>query len=96
MMPGWNYKSQEALIYPGTVIFLYTDGLTEAENTAHAQFGKQRMVKTAQRALLAGGSNTPEYIISLQKEALRQFVGNAEQSDDLTMLAIRYNKTAAG
>lgn len=96
VMPGWNYESQEALIYPGTIIFLYTDGLTEAENNAHTQFGKQRMVKTAQQALRqSGGSSTPETIIGQQTEALHRFVANAEQSDDLTMLAIRYNKTEA-
>ena len=86
---GWNYEGQEALIYPGTTIFLYTDGLTEAEDSTHAQFGKQRMVKTAQKALREGSSN-PQSIITLQTEALSRFVGNAEQSDDLTMLAIRY------
>lgn len=91
-MPGWNYEGQEALIYPGTIIFIYTDGLTEAENSTHAQFGKQRMVKTAQQALRDFSSCNPDNIIALQTEALHRFVGNAEQSDDLTMLAIQYNK----
>ena len=90
-MPEWNYEGQETLIYPGTTIFLYTDGLTEAENKAHIQYGKQQMVKTAQQILHDGSSTNPENIIALQKEALNQFVGNAEQSDDLTMLAIRFN-----
>ena len=93
VMPGWNYKSQEALIYPGTTIFLYTDGLTEAENNAHTQFGLQRIVKSAQQALRqGGGSSSPDIIIALQTEALHRFVASAPQSDDLTMLAIRYNK----
>ena len=91
LMPEWNYEGQETLIYPGTTIFLYTDGLTEAENKAHIQYGKQQMVKTAQQILHDGSSTNPENIIALQKEALQQFVGNAEQSDDLTMLAIRFN-----
>ena len=91
LMPEWNYEGQETLIYPGTTIFLYTDGLTEAENKAHIQYGKQQMVKTAQQILHDGSSTNPENIIALQKDALNQFVGNAEQSDDLTMLAIRFN-----
>ena len=91
LMPDWNYEGQETIIYGGTTIFLYTDGLTEAENKAHIQYGKQRMVKTAQQILHDGSPTNPENIIALQKEALQQFVGNAEQSDDLTMLAIRFN-----
>ena len=92
LMPEWNFEGMETTIYPGTTIFLYTDGLTEAENNNHAQFGKQRMVKTAHQALLDSGSCTPEKIIALETEALRLFVGNAEQSDDLTMLAIQFKK----
>lgn len=88
-MPGWNYEGQETTIAPSTTIFLYTDGLTEAENNTHAQFGKQRMATTARQALFAGASE-PQSFIELQTEALRRFVGNAEQSDDLTMLAIRF------
>ena len=91
LMPSWSYEGQEVLIYEGTTIFLYTDGLTEAEDSTHTQFGRQRMVKTAQYALRNDGSCNPEAIIALQTEALQRFVGNAEQSDDLTMLAIRYN-----
>ena len=92
LMPEWNYEGQEALIYSGTTIFLYTDGLKEAENSTHTQFGSERIIKTAQQALSESGSCNPEAIIALQTEALHRFVGNAEQSDDLTMLAIRYNK----
>ena len=91
LMPSWSYEGQEVLIYEGTTIFLYTDGLTEAEDSTHTQFGRQRMVKTAQHALRDNGSCNPETIIALQTEVLQRFVGNAEQSDDLTMLAIRYN-----
>jgi len=96
VISSWNYEGQEALIYPKTTIFLYTDGLTEAEDNNHAQYGKLRMTRIARQALLKvqarGESCTPESIIRLQTEALHLFVGNAEKSDDLTMLAIRFNK----
>ena len=91
-MPEWNYEGQEAIIYSGTTIFLYTDGLKEAENSIHIQFGNERIIKTAQQALGESGSCNPEAIIARQTEALHRFVGNAEQNDDLTMLAIRYNR----
>ena len=92
LMPEWNYEGEEALIYPGTTIFLYTDGLKEAEDSNHTQFGSERIIKTAQQALSESPSCNPKAIIALQTEALHRFVGNAEQSDDLTMLAIRYNR----
>lgn len=87
---GKSYKAQEEIIYPGTTIFLYTDGLSEAEDATHAQYGKQRVSKTARQAL-AADKYDPEGLIAAQTEALHHFVGNAEQSDDLTMLAIRFN-----
>lgn len=90
LVVGKNYEAQEALIYPGTTIFLYTDGLSEAEDATHAQYGKQRVSKTARQALAADKYDS-EGIIAAQTEALHHFVGHAEQSDDLTMLAIRYN-----
>ena len=90
-MSGWHYEGQEAIIYPGTTIFLYTDGLTEAENATHSQYGKQHVMSTARKALY-GGSCTSETIIEFQKASLNRFVGNSEQSDDLTMLAIRYKR----
>ena len=48
------------------------------------------MSKTARQAL-AADKYDPEGLIAAQTEALHHFVGNAEQSDDLTMLAIRFN-----
>lgn len=93
VMPKWKYESQEARIYPKTTIFLYTDGLTEAENKNRAQFGKLRMTRIARQALLKaqnlGDTCDPKTIIALETKALHLFVGNAEKSDDLTMMAIQ-------
>jgi sigma-B regulation protein RsbU (phosphoserine phosphatase) len=75
---------------PGSTIFLYTDGLNEAEDSSHQQFGMTRLVQTAQTT-----ENIPQQLIDSMTEAVRQFVGQAEQSDDLTMLAIKVtNKNA--
>ena len=92
VMPGWTFKSQEADIDPQTIIFTYTDGLTEAEDARHAQFGIHR-VTTIAATLLDEGKNMPETIVSKMIEEVHAFVGEAEQSDDLTMLAIKYMKT---
>ena len=91
VMSGWKFVSQEAQIFTGTTIFLFTDGLTEAENAGHAQFRMERVEETARQAL-AAQEQVPKQIIQRMGDAVHQFVGDAEQSDDLTMLAIQYIK----
>jgi len=86
---GWEFTLQEVDIDHDTTMFLYTDGLTEAEDANHALFGEQRPLEVAEAAL-ADGQHQPEAIIRRMTEAVHDFVGEAEQSDDLTMLAIQF------
>ena len=81
----WKYKGQTHTLAPGTTMLLYTDGLTEAENGQHDQFGEPRILDVIRNA----GSVDPEPMVHELADAVRRFVGEAEQSDDLTMLAIR-------
>ena len=90
-MPTWKYSLQEAQIFTGTTIFLFTDGLTEAMDAENAQFQMKRVNDVANRAL-AKQQQEPRQLISQMTEAVHQFVGDAEQSDDLTMMAIQYIK----
>ena len=90
-MPQWKYTLQEAHIFTGTTIFLFTDGLTEAEDINHAQFQMERVHEVAGQAL-AQQMQEPKELIGRMTEAVHQFVGDAEQSDDLTMMAIQYIK----
>ena len=90
-MPQWKYTLQEAHIFTGTTIFLFTDGLTEAEDINHAQFQMERVHEVAGQAL-AQQMQEPKELIGSMTEAVHQFVGDAEQSDDLTMMAIQYIK----
>lgn len=82
----WHYTMQEITITPHTTIFLYTDGVTEAKDAAHNQFGKQRML----RALTTNAK--PKTIVDNMTAAIHSFVGGARQSDDITMMAVCYNK----
>ena len=90
-MPTWKYSLQEAHIFTGTTIFLFTDGLTEAMDAEYAQFQMKRVNDVASRAL-TNQQQEPRQLINQMTEAVHQFVGNAEQSDDLTMMAIQYIK----
>ena len=87
--PSWKYTLQEAQVFTGTTIFLFTDGLTEAMDANQSQFQMERVTDVASQAL-AKQHLEPRQLISEMTEAVHQFVGNAEQSDDLTMMAIQY------
>ena len=84
IMPGMEFKEQEADLGYDDAIFLYTDGLTEAENLAHELFGEERMLQA-----LTGLKGSRRHMEEMQK-AVAAFVGDAPQSDDLTMLIIHY------
>ena len=88
VVPDWSFSMQQVPIESGTTIFLYTDGLTEAEKKNHTLFGTQRIFDTIETS----ENNHPETIIDNMTKAIHAFVDDAEQSDDLTMLAIRYNQ----
>jgi len=90
-MPDWEYTLQEAEIYAGTTIFLFTDGLTEAMNAENEEFQMDRITAVATQAL-ANQQQEPHQLISLMTDAVHAFVGEAEQSDDLTMMGIQYIK----
>ncbi len=92
VMADWEYTLQEADIDPMTTIFLFTDGLNEAENIDHQQFGDNRIHDMAEE-MLHRQLHQPECLIEHMTAAVHTFVGEAEQSDDLTMLAIQYKKT---
>lgn len=77
------YAMQETQIAPESTLFLYTDGLTEAKNAKHEQFGLERVKEVLADCL-------PNDLIVMVTDAVHEFVKEAKQSDDLTMLAIRY------
>ena len=91
VIPSWKFTLQETRIFTGTTIFLFTDGLTEAENANHEQFQLERITEVAEQSLERQEQN-PKQLIDQMTTAVHQFVGDAEQSDDLTMMAIQYIK----
>ena len=91
VMDQWKYTLQESQIFTGTTIFLFTDGLTEAEDATHAQFRMERVNDVAAHAL-ADHQQEPRQLIGVMTDAVHQFVGDAEHSDDLTLMAIQYIK----
>ncbi len=90
-MEGMKYREQTLQLKPGDRFFLYTDGVTEAENTAHALFGEERLAACLERE----ADKTPGEIIAAVKSAIDAHADGADQFDDITMLCIRYDGAQA-
>jgi sigma-B regulation protein RsbU (phosphoserine phosphatase) len=87
VIADFKFEQQEVTLERPSTIFLFTDGLNEAENIDHAQFGDER-IKNIAESLITSGQLEPMQVIRHMTDAVHTFVGTAEQSDDLTMLAI--------
>ncbi|MBQ2499533.1 MAG: SpoIIE family protein phosphatase, partial [Bacteroidales bacterium] len=85
-----EYEPHELTLSDGDMLFLYTDGLTEAENKQKELLGEKRALETAE-----GFNGKPNELIEKMQQVTSGFVGQAEQSDDLTMLAIRYTSASS-
>ena len=86
----FKYDQQETLLPNDATLFLYTDGLTEATNSNHELYGLARVVATAQRCK-EQGETTPVQLMEAMTASAEQFTDSAQQSDDLTMLAVHYH-----
>ena len=91
-MEGVRYKEYEIQMSPGDRLFLYTDGVPEATDAEKQMFGTDRMLE----ALNKEPDAPPKKILENVKNAVDDFVREAEQFDDLTMLCIQYNGPGDG
>ena len=82
----WFYEGQLAELKPGNILLLYTDGLTEAMDAKHDQFGLQRVKDTIEQHL----EDAPQQLLDALHAMCADFVSGAVQSDDLTMLAVKF------
>ena len=85
-MENIRYKDYEVQLQPGAKLFLYTDGVPEATNTAQEMYGTDRMIN----ALRSKENGTPKDVLDAVNQSVHDFVQEAEQFDDLTMLCLEY------
>ncbi len=93
-MDGIRYREQTVQMQKGDILYLYTDGVTEAMNSAGELYGEERLQK-----VLSFGAEYPApdaqngvaaSVCDLVSKDLAAFTAAAQQSDDITMLCIRY------
>ncbi|MGO9088774.1 MAG: PP2C family protein-serine/threonine phosphatase, partial [Candidatus Sulfotelmatobacter sp.] len=91
-IPGQEFTSGTMQLNPGDTLVLYTDGVTEAMNVDHELFGADAIKGTLSQT---GQPADSEAIIKALLESVGEFVGEAPQHDDITMLVIRYRGRSA-
>lgn len=86
VMQGMEYTTNVMTLRPGDTLFVYTDGVTEAMNPKRELFSEQRLMDLASSAEGMNASG----LIGQVDAAIKEFAEGAEQSDDITMLAMQY------
>lgn len=85
-MEGFTYKEYEMELSEGDMLFLYTDGVTEATDPEGQLFGEKRL-----KDVLDRGKDKALYeLLPMVKNDIDIFVKGADQFDDITMLSVRY------
>ena len=83
---GIPFKEHEFELRQGDAVFVYTDGVTEATNTEDELFGEDRLIEILNKH----GDEGTAALLPAVKEAIDDFVGDAPQFDDITMLIFNY------
>ena len=86
LFDGIPYDKHTCLLTAGDTLYLYTDGVTEAMSVDGALFGEDRLLETLNRFT---GMNARTVSVGIRR-AITDFTKDAEQSDDITMLTLRY------
>lgn len=87
VMRDAKFREYELDLAPGDSLFVYTDGIPEAINTAQEEYGTDRLLDVLNRHKDLSQKN----ILKQTRQDIRFFVGEAEQFDDVTMLGFKYN-----
>ena len=87
-MENIEYREEELYLKPGDVLYLYTDGITEAMSHDMELFGEQRLVD----ALNKNKDCYPQDLLQAIKRDVDNFADGAEQADDITMLALKISE----
>jgi len=85
-MSGMTYKEDQLDLRPGDKLYFYTDGVTEAMDAAGALYTERRLVASLESARTSPAQD----VVSQTFDAVKAFIGSAEQADDITIVAIDY------
>jgi len=92
ILPGRPYEERKVSLKPGDSLFLYTDGLVEAENAAGVPFGLERL----QVLLVELRGGRAENVLSSIEQRLNEHRAGLESSDDATMMVLKVGAVGTG
>ena len=85
-MPGWQFEGQQVQLTAGEMLFLYTDGLNEARDAHDRPLSRDRVLSLARQH----NDETPRHFVELMEAAAHNHAAGIEQSDDITLMALRW------
>ena len=91
-MEGIRYRAGELTLNPGDRLFLYTDGVPEATNSENQLYGEDRLLSFMNQNFAVGATE----LLPALKANIDEFVGDAPQFDDITMLMLDYRSYVGG
>jgi serine phosphatase RsbU (regulator of sigma subunit) len=84
MIPHADFSTREVMLEKNDLLLAFTDGIPDARNMENDFFGSERLLE-----VLSGGETNPVALLKIIEERLRQFIGTANQFDDITLLAVK-------
>lgn len=88
VISDYEFESSEITLKPNDIVILYTDGVTEAFDRHHNEYGEERLKK----CLGSIEKDVTEVIIDAIQKDVSEFVKGYEQTDDMTILVVKYEK----
>ncbi len=86
IMEDMAFEPGRAVLSPGDLLYMYTDGMSDAENESHEFFGEERLMEYLEKL----EKISPESVVAGVYDTVTGFVGKGKQFDDMTQLAIQY------
>ena len=85
LFPNWKCETRFVTLKPGDLLVIFTDGVTEANDTGGNEFGEARLIETVRAHI----QHTPGQLIQVIQEEVKKFSAGQEQFDDLTLVIAR-------
>jgi sigma-B regulation protein RsbU (phosphoserine phosphatase) len=88
IMPAYPYNEATIILSPGSLLILFSDGITEAMNSSEEEFSEERLIDIIKKNI----EETAERIIEIILSEVKKFSGNTPQMDDETLIVIKREK----
>ncbi|MBQ0006029.1 MAG: SpoIIE family protein phosphatase [Alistipes sp.] len=89
-----KFAEDHATMHPGDSLFMFTDGVTEAENKTHDLFGVEATIDSIKKVYGSDGKFSARDKVTVMLDELHRHTGGCRQSDDITMLLVEYKGTS--